>query len=99
MDKCKNRIRGDGSRPVQPVSSMAKRGSSTTSVVERQKGTSRLRNQRQVRKPLAFSKAPRYHRGMSERAVGRYNGCHTHSSLQLTQEAQGLQRGLAITAK
>ncbi len=33
-----------------------------TSVVERHNGRSRLRNQRQVRKTLAFSKALRYHR-------------------------------------
>jgi len=33
-----------------------------TSVVERHHGTSRLRNQRKVRKTLAFSKATRYHR-------------------------------------
>ena len=36
-----------------------------TSVVERHNGTSRLRNQRKVRKTLAFSKAPRYHCWMS----------------------------------
>jgi hypothetical protein len=33
-----------------------------TSAVERHHGTSRLRNQRKVRKTLAFSKANRYHR-------------------------------------
>jgi IS1 family transposase len=33
-----------------------------TSAVERHNGTSRLRNQRKVRKTLAFSKASRYHR-------------------------------------
>jgi IS1 family transposase len=33
------------------------------SVVERHNGTSRLRNQRKVRKTLAFSKARRYHAG------------------------------------
>ena len=36
-----------------------------TSVVERHNGTSRLRNQRKVRKTLAFSKVPRSHRWMS----------------------------------
>ena len=41
-----------------------------TSVVERHNGTSRLRNQRKVRKTLAFSKAPRYHRWMSWLSVG-----------------------------
>jgi IS1 family transposase len=43
-----------------------------TSVVERHNGTSRLRNQRKVRKTLAFSKATRYHRWMSGLAVGLY---------------------------
>jgi hypothetical protein len=41
-----------------------------TSVVERHNGTSRLRNQRKVRKTLAFSKAPRSHRWMSWLSVG-----------------------------
>jgi hypothetical protein len=36
-----------------------------TSVVERHNGTSRLRNQRKVRRSLAFSKMRRYHRWMS----------------------------------
>jgi IS1 family transposase len=43
-----------------------------TSVVERHNGTSRLRNQRKVRKTLAFSKVPRYHRWMSWLSVGLY---------------------------
>jgi IS1 family transposase len=51
-----------------------------TSVVERHNGTSRLRHQRKVRKTLAFSKAPRYHRWMSWLSVGRYNFCRGHSS-------------------
>ena len=52
----------------------------TTSVVERHNGTRRLRNRRQVRKTLTFSKATRYHRGMSGLSVGLYNFCHAHSS-------------------
>src|SRR5262249_40982859 len=48
-----------------------------TSVVERHNGTSRLRNQRKVRKTLAFSKAPRYHRWMSWLSVGLYNFCRS----------------------
>jgi hypothetical protein len=67
-----------------------------TRVVERQNGTSRVRNQRQVRKPLAFSKAPRYHRWMSWLAAGLYNFCHAHSSLKLTQETQGSHRSPAM---
>jgi IS1 family transposase len=50
-----------------------------TSVVERHNGTSRLRNQRKVRKTLAFSKAPRSHRWMSWLSVGLYNFCRGHS--------------------
>jgi IS1 family transposase len=41
-----------------------------TRVVERHNGTSRLRNQRKVRKTLAFSKAQRSHRWMSWLSVG-----------------------------
>src|SRR5262249_10751549 len=52
-----------------------------TSAVERHNGTSRLRNQRKVRKTLAFSKATRYHRWMSWLAGGLYNFCRPHSSL------------------
>ena len=51
-----------------------------TSVIERHNGTSRLRNQRKVRKTLAFSKATRYHRWMSWLSVGLYNFCRGHSS-------------------
>jgi IS1 family transposase len=70
-----------------------------TSVVERQNGTSRLRNQRKVRKTLAFSKAPRYHRWMSWLAVGLYNFCRAHSSLKLKQEVQVVHRSPAMAAK
>jgi hypothetical protein len=70
-----------------------------TSVVERHNGTSRLRNQRKVRKTLAFSKAPRYHRWMSWVAVGLYNFCHAHSSLKIKQEAQVSHRSPAMAAK
>jgi len=70
-----------------------------TSVVERHNGTSRLRNQRKVRKTLAFSKAQRYHRWMSWVAVGLYNFCHAHSSLKLQSEAQGMHRSPALAAK
>jgi IS1 family transposase len=57
-----------------------------TSVVERHNGTSRLRNQRQVRKTLAFSKARRYHRWMSWLSVGHYNFCRPHRSLQIKED-------------
>jgi IS1 family transposase len=51
-----------------------------TSVIERHNGTSRLRNQRKVRKTVAFSKATRYHRGMRWLSVGLYNFCRAHGS-------------------
>jgi len=70
-----------------------------TSVVERHNGTSRLRNQRKVRKTLAFSKAPRYHRWMSWLAVGLYNFCHAHSSLKIRDEVSIAHRSPAMAAK
>ena len=70
-----------------------------TSVVERHNGTSRLRNQRKVRKTLAFSKARRYHRWMSWLAVGLYNFCHAHSSLKIKHEGEVSHRSPAMAAK
>ena len=70
-----------------------------TSAVERHNGTSRLRNQRKVRKTLAFSKATRYHRWMSWLAVGLDNFCRTHRSLKLQHEAQVAQQSPAMAAK
>jgi IS1 family transposase len=70
-----------------------------TSVVERHNGTSRLRNQRKVRKTLAFSKVTRYHRWMSWVAVGLYNFCHAHRSLKMQYEAQVVHRSPAMAAK
>lgn len=70
-----------------------------TSVVERHNGTSRLRNQRKVRKTLAFSKATRYHRWMSWVAAGLYNFCHAHRSLQIKAERQVAHQTPAMAAK
>ena len=69
-----------------------------TSVVERHNGTSRLRNQRKVRKTLAFSKAPRYHGWMSWVSVGLYNFCWSHSSLKIKQGNQVTHRSPAMAA-
>jgi IS1 family transposase len=69
-----------------------------TSTVERHNGTSRLRNQRKVRKTLAFSKASRYHRWMSWLSVGLYNFCRSHSSLKIRQETQVTHRSPAMVA-
>ena len=70
-----------------------------TSVVERHNGTSRLHNQRKVRRTLAFSKAPRYHRWMSWLCVGLYNFCRGHGSLKSIQDMQVQQRSPAMAAK
>ena len=69
-----------------------------TSVVERHNGTSRLRNQRQVRKTLAYSKALRYHRWMSWLSVGLYNFCRVHSSLRVQQADRVIQRSPMMAA-
>jgi hypothetical protein len=69
-----------------------------TSVVERHNGTNRLRNQRKVRKTLAFSKARRYHGWMSWLSVGLYNFCRPHSSLKINQADQGAHRSPAMAA-
>jgi IS1 family transposase len=70
-----------------------------TSVIERHNRTSRLRNQRKVRKTLAFSKVPRYHRWMSWLSVGLYNFCRGHSSLKSLHEAQVQHRSPAMAAR
>jgi hypothetical protein len=71
---------------------------SNTRGVERHHGTSRLRNQRQVRKTWAFSQAPRSHRWMSWLSVGRYNFCRPHSSLKIKETTQVRHRSPALAA-
>ena len=71
---------------------------SNTSVGERHNGTSRLRNQRKVRKTLAFAKARRYHRWRSGLSVGLYNVCRPHSSLIIKQADQVTHRSPAMAA-
>jgi len=68
-------------------------------VVEWHNGTRRLRHQRKVRKTLAFSKVPRYHRWMSWLSVGLYNFCRRHGSLISTQDTQVQHRSPAIAAR
>ena len=70
-----------------------------TSVIERHNGTSRLRNQRKVRKTLAFSTVPRYHRWMSWLSVGLYNFCRAHGSLKSIQGTQVQPRSPAMAAR
>jgi IS1 family transposase len=70
-----------------------------TSVIERHNGTSRLRNQWKVRKTLAFSNVPRYHRWMSWLAVGLYNFCRAHSSVKSVQDTQVQHQSPAMAAQ
>jgi IS1 family transposase len=69
-----------------------------TSVVERHNGTSRLHNQRKVRKTLAFSKSSRYHRWMSWLSVVQYNFCRAHGSLRIKDETRIQHRTPAMAA-
>jgi hypothetical protein len=87
-----------GKARLEPVLYLLGYKQSNTSVVERQNGTSRLRNQHKVRKTLAFSKATRYHRWMSWLSVGLYNFCRSHSSLKISQESQVTHRSPAMAA-
>jgi hypothetical protein len=70
-----------------------------TRVVERHNGTSRLRNQRQVRQTLAGSKAPRAHRWMRWLSVGLYNFCRGQSSGKSSQATPVQQRSPAMAAR
>lgn len=69
-----------------------------TSTVERHNGTSRLHNQRKVRRTLAFSKATRYHHWMSWLSVVQYNFCRPHGSLRIQDEARTRHRTPAMAA-
>lgn len=69
-----------------------------TSVVERPNGTSRLRNQRKVRKTLAFSKSKRYHEWMSWLSVVQYNFRWAHGSLRIKGENGVQHRTPAMVA-
>lgn len=71
----------------------------TPSVIARPNGTSRLRNQRKVRKTLAFSKVPRYHRWMRWLAVGLYHFCREHRSFKSVQKTQVQHRSPAMAAR
>jgi len=69
-----------GKARLAPVLYLLGDTQSNTRVGERHNGTSRLRNQRQVRKTVAFSKARRSHRWMRGLSVGLDNFCRPHSS-------------------
>jgi hypothetical protein len=66
--------------------------------LEPHNGTSRLHNQRKVRKTLAFSKSSRYHRWMSWLSVVQYNFCRAHGSLRLKDETRVHHRTPAMVA-
>src|SRR5215471_13236155 len=67
--------------------------------VERHHGTSRLRQQRKVRKTLAVAKALRSHRWRSGLAVGLDNVCRAHSSVKRKHEASVSHQSPAMAAK
>ena len=69
-----------------------------TSSVERQNGTSRLHNQRKVRKTLAFSKSHWYHGWMSWLSVVQYHFCRAHGSLRIKDERGFHHRTPAIAS-
>jgi IS1 family transposase/transposase-like protein len=69
-----------------------------TSSVERHNGTSRLHNQRKVRKTLAFSKSHLYHGWMSWLSVVQYNFCRAHGSLRIKDERGFHHRTPAMAA-
>src|SRR5918997_359434 len=69
-----------------------------TSRVERHNGTSRLHNQRKVRKTLAFSKSHLYHGWMSGLSVVQYNFCRPHGSLRIKDERGFHHRTPAMAA-
>ena len=70
-----------------------------TSVVERHNATSRLRNQRKVRRTLAFSKATRYHEWMSWVSVVQYNVCRAHGNVRVKEESGIRQRPPAMASR
>ena len=69
-----------------------------TSSVERHNGTSRLHNQRKVRKTLAFSKSHLYHSWMSWLSVVQYNFCRVHGSLRIKDETSVHHRTPAMAS-
>jgi IS1 family transposase/transposase-like protein len=75
-----------GKAQLQHVLSLLGYQKINTSSVERHNGTSRLHNQRKVRKTLAFSKSHVYHGWMSWLSVVQYNFCRAHSSLRVKDE-------------
>jgi IS1 family transposase len=69
-----------------------------TSSVERHNGTSRLHNQRKVRKTMAFSKSHLYHGWMSWLSVVQDNFCRAHCSLRIKDESGFHQRTPAMAS-
>ena len=89
---------GHGQARLKPVGALLGSPSLPTSAVERQNGTSRVRNQRKGRQPLACSTASRSHRWMRGLAVGLDHGCPAPRSLQSKPEGQVSHRSPALAA-
>ena len=69
-----------------------------TSSIERHNGTSRLHNQRKVRKTLAFSKSRQHHGWMSWLSVVQYNFCRAHGSLKVKDKSSVHHRTPAMAS-
>jgi hypothetical protein len=79
-----------GQAQLQHVLSLLGAQQIHTSSVERHKGTSRVRKQRKVRKPRAFSTSSLYHGWRSWVSVVQYNFCRAHGSLKM-KETRGVE--------
>jgi hypothetical protein len=95
LERRRSGVRGN---PHVPCWSSGRRGDPSPDC-NRQSGTSRLRNQRQGRRTLAFSQAPRSPRWRSWRSVGLYNFCRGHSRLKSIQDTQLQHRSPAMAAR
>jgi IS1 family transposase len=76
-----------GKAQLQHVLSLLGYQKINTSSMERHNGTSRLHNQRKVRKTLAFSKSHLYHGWMSWLSAVQYNFCRAHGGLRIKDES------------
>jgi len=98
MERVEGRIL-DGKARGHPVRAWLGYTQVQTRVVARHNGTSRWRNQRQVRTTLACSTVPRSHRWMRWLAVGLDNFCRAPRSGKSIQPTQGQQRSPAMAAR
>lgn len=87
-----------GTARLQHVLSFLGHQKMNTSTVERHNGTSRWRNQRKVRRTLAFSKSTRYHEWMRWVSMVQYNFCRAHGSLRVKDESGAQHRTPAMAS-